>query len=105
MNSEHMVAGLEVNKRQDFTIKYVQGQELINTEFKHGNVVLGISEVIWGWWKRLLESRMCQKHISNGLWVLQDVTTSRNTLALFQFLCSLVLDYTQFQINFQTSGC
>jgi len=39
MNSEHMVAG-------DFTIKYVQGQELINTKFKHRNLVLGISEVM-----------------------------------------------------------
>ena len=34
MNSEHMVAGLEVNKGQDFTIKYVQGWELMNTEFE-----------------------------------------------------------------------
>ena len=40
-----MVAGSEVNKRQDFTINNVQGWELINTEFKHGNLVLGISEV------------------------------------------------------------
>jgi len=47
MNREHMVEGLEVNKRQDFTIKCVQGQELINTEFEHGNMV-GISEVMWG---------------------------------------------------------
>ena len=46
MNSEHMMAGLEVNKRQDFTIKCVQGWELINTKFKCGNVVLGNSEVI-----------------------------------------------------------
>ena len=45
MNSEHMVAGLEVNKRQDFTIKYVQGWELINTKFEHRNLVPGISEV------------------------------------------------------------
>jgi len=45
MNSEHMVAVSEVNKRQDFTIKYVQGRELINTEFKHRNLVPGISEV------------------------------------------------------------
>jgi len=51
MNSEHMVAGSEVNKRWDVTITYVQGQELTNTEFKHGNVVPGISEIIWGWWK------------------------------------------------------
>ena len=36
MNSEHMVAGSEVNKRRDFTIKCVQGWELINTEFEHG---------------------------------------------------------------------
>ena len=30
-----MVAGSEENKRQDFTINNVQGQELIITEFKH----------------------------------------------------------------------
>jgi len=30
MNGEHMVAGLEENKRQDFTINNVQGQELFN---------------------------------------------------------------------------
>ena len=36
VNSEHMVERSEVNKRQDFTIKYVQGWELINTKFKHG---------------------------------------------------------------------
>ena len=35
MNREHMVAGSEGNKRQDFTINNVQGQELINTKFKH----------------------------------------------------------------------
>ena len=74
MNSEHMVAGSEVNKRQDFTIKYVQGWELINTEFKCGKMVLGILEVIWGWWKRLLESRMGCKCIIDVFWVLQDVT-------------------------------
>jgi len=45
MNSEHMVAGSEENKRQDFTINNVQGQELMNTKFEHGNLVLGISEV------------------------------------------------------------
>jgi len=48
MNREHMVAGSEVNKRQDFTINNIQGWELINAKFKHGNVVLGISEVMWG---------------------------------------------------------
>ena len=36
MNGEHMVAGSEENKRRDFTIKYVQGRELINTKFEHG---------------------------------------------------------------------
>ena len=34
MNREHMVAGSEGEKRQDFTINNVQGQELINTEFQ-----------------------------------------------------------------------
>ena len=48
MNRKHMVAGSEVNKRQDFTIKYVQGWELINTKFKHGSMVLRILEVTWG---------------------------------------------------------
>src|SRR5882724_7015617 len=66
MNREHMVAGLEVNKRQDFTIKCVQGWELINTKFEHGNLVPGILEVVWGWWKWLLESGMGWKLISNG---------------------------------------
>ena len=45
MNGEHMVTGLEENKKQYFTINNVQGQELVMTEFKHGNLVLGISEV------------------------------------------------------------
>jgi len=35
MNSEHMVAGSEENKRQDFTINNIQGWELIMTEFEH----------------------------------------------------------------------
>ena len=47
MNGEHIVAGSEESKRQDFTINNVQGWELIMTEFKHGNLVLGISEVVW----------------------------------------------------------
>ena len=42
-----MVAGSEENKRQDFTINNVQGQELITTEFEFGNLVPGISVVIW----------------------------------------------------------
>ena len=50
MNSEHMVAGSEGNKRLDF-IKYAQGWELMNTKFECGNLVLGISEVMWGWQK------------------------------------------------------
>jgi len=47
MNKEHMEAGSERNKRQDFTINNFQGWELITTEFRHGNLVLGISEVVW----------------------------------------------------------
>ena len=31
-----MVAGSEENKRQDFTMKYVKGRELINTKFECG---------------------------------------------------------------------
>src|SRR5882724_2269108 len=46
VNSEHMVAGSEENKRQDFTINNVQGQELIMTEFKRGTWFPGISEVV-----------------------------------------------------------
>ena len=74
INGEHMVAGSEENKRWDFTINNVQGQELITTVFKCRNLVPVISEVMWGWWKRVLESRMGQKCISDGLWVLWDVT-------------------------------
>jgi len=66
MDREHMVAGSEGNKRQDFTINNVQGWELITTEFECGSLVLGISEVMWRWWKWLLESGMGQKLISNG---------------------------------------
>jgi len=44
MNSEHMVAGLGENKRQDFTINNIQGRELIMTEFECGTWFLGISE-------------------------------------------------------------
>jgi len=51
MNSEHMVAGSEVNKRKDFTINNVQGQELRMTKFECRNLVLGISEVAWRWRK------------------------------------------------------
>ena len=78
MNRKHMVAGSEVDKRQDFTIKYVQGWELTNTKFEHGNMVPGISEVIWGWKKGLLESGIGQKLISNSLWVLWDLTKRMN---------------------------
>ena len=75
MNCEHMVAGLEENKKQDFTVNSIQGWELITTKFKHVTWFPGISEVMWGWQKRVLESRMGQKHISDGLWVLWDVTS------------------------------
>ena len=46
MNGEHMVASLEENKRQDFTINNVQGQELLTTELEHGTWFLEISEVV-----------------------------------------------------------
>ena len=46
-NKEHMEAGSERGKRQDFTINNVQGQKLITTEFECRNLVLGISEVMW----------------------------------------------------------
>ena len=46
-----MVAGSEENKRWDFTVNSIQDQELITTEFEHGNLVPGILEVVWwqGW--------------------------------------------------------
>jgi len=34
INKEHREAGLKRNKRQDFIINNVQGQELITTEFE-----------------------------------------------------------------------
>ena len=74
MNGECMVAGLEENKRQDFTINNVQGQELLITEFKHGTWFPGILEVVWGWQKWILEYGLGQKLISTSLWVLQDIT-------------------------------
>jgi len=36
MTKEHMEAGSEGNKRQDFTMNNIQGQELITTKFKCG---------------------------------------------------------------------
>ena len=46
-NGEHMVAGLEVNKRRDFTINNIQGQEVIMAKFECRTWLLGISEVMW----------------------------------------------------------
>jgi len=65
MNGEHMVAGLEENKRQDFTINNVQGQELLTTELEHGTWFLEISEVVRQQ-EQFLESRT----------VLQDIARS-----------------------------
>ena len=48
INKEHREAGSERNKRRDFNINNVQGQELITTKFKHRNLVPGILEVVWG---------------------------------------------------------
>jgi len=64
-----MEAGSETDKKWDFTIDSVQCQKLTTTKFKHGNLVLGILEVVWGWWKWLLESRKGQKLVCNCLWV------------------------------------
>ena len=58
MNGEHMVAGSEENKRQDFTVNSIQGQELTMTNFEHRTWCPGILEVMWGWQKWVLESRM-----------------------------------------------
>ena len=74
MNGEHMVAGSEENKRQDFTVNSIQGWELTMTGFEHGTWCPGISEVVWEWWKWVLESGMGQKLINTSLWALQDVT-------------------------------
>ena len=52
--------------------KYSKVRELLIGNDTTG--FLGISEVMWGWWKRELESRMGWKHISKSLWVLWDVT-------------------------------
>ena len=67
MNGEHMVAGLEENKRQDFTINNVQGWELLTTEFKCRTWFPGISEVMWGWQKWVLEYGMGWKFISMAI--------------------------------------
>jgi len=61
-----MEAGWGRDKRGDFTIDSVQGWELITTEFECGNLVLGISEVEWGWQEWLLESGMGWKNFSNS---------------------------------------
>ena len=74
MNKEHMEAGSERDKRQDFTINNVQGWKLITTKFKCKNLVQGISEVEWRWNRWLLESGKGWKLISNCLWVLWDIT-------------------------------
>jgi len=74
MNGEHIVAGSEENKRQDFTVNSIQGWKLTMTKFEHGTWCLGISEVTWGWQGWVLESRMDQKLISMRLWAFQDVT-------------------------------
>ena len=41
MNGEDMVTGSEENKRQDFTVNSIQGQELTMTEFKCRTWFLG----------------------------------------------------------------
>jgi len=74
MNGEHMVTGSEENKRRDFTVNSIQGWELTMTKFECRTWFPGISEVVWGWRKWVLESRMGQKLISTSLWALQDLT-------------------------------
>jgi len=86
-----MVAGSEETKRQDFTVNSIQGQELITTEFECGTWFPGILEVMWGWWKRIIESGLGRKHISDALWVLWDILLMFLTLpsCFFSFfLCS-----------------
>ena len=52
-----MVAGSEENKRRDFTINNIQGQELITTKFEHGT---------WFW-----ESQKLCRGGRNGYWNLE----------------------------------
>ena len=49
------------------------------TEFKCGTWCPGILEVMWGWWKWVLESGMDCKLISMSLWALWDVTEIQET--------------------------
>ena len=95
-----MVAGSEENKRWDFTVNSIQGQELTMTEFEHGTWFLGISEVVWGWQKRVLESGMGWKHqwwvvgvmghnittLSQLTWTVPPTYTSWNTHVWIHFL-------------------
>jgi len=60
MNGEHMVAGSEENKRQDFIVNSIQGWELTTTEFRAWNLVsgnlgscVGVAEMGTGIWNRL----------------------------------------------------
>jgi len=48
------------------------------TEFECGTWCPGILEVVWGWQKWVLESRMGWKLISMSLWALQDVTPPKS---------------------------
>jgi len=77
MNKEHRKAGLERNKRQDFTIDSVQGRKLLTTEFKCGNLVPEILEVVSRWQGWLLESGMDQNLSAIASWVLQDITQAQ----------------------------
>ena len=52
-------------------------------------MVPGISEVVWGWWKGLLESGIGWKLISNSLCVLWDITLLRTAMEAQAYLgCS-----------------
>jgi len=50
--------------------KICSGSGVDKYQVQAQNLVPGISEVMWGWQKGLLESGMGWKCISGGLWVL-----------------------------------
>jgi len=79
MNGEHMVAGLEENKRQDFTLISIQGQELTTTEFECKTWCPGILEVVWGWQEWYCNPEWTGKPISVSLWALQGITLAQGS--------------------------
>jgi len=54
--------------------KICSGSGVDKFQVQAWNLVPGISKVVWGWQKWLLESRIGWKLINKSLWVLWDVT-------------------------------